>query len=345
MLVFVEELIFAFWYRTTDNQRSTCIINQHRVHLIHDSIVVTTLHEIHWASSHIITEVVKTEFVVSTEGDIASICTAAFVRVRTMFINTIHRQTVEHIERSHPLGVTFGKVVVDCHHVYALVSKRIEEHRQSSHQCFTFTRSHLSDRATLLFVIFNRTMKNYTTNKLDIIVHHIPHHFVASCSPSVMVDSFVTIYFYEIKACIRRQVAIHLGSSYHNGFILSETTSCTLDNSKRIWKNIVERLIIDVQHLFFETINFVVNFFTFINLERLNACFEFDNFRLIRSNSILQALHKRSTTRTQLIITQSIYLCIDSFYFFHIWHHSTHIFLRLIAKKLSNYFNKTHICS
>ena len=90
MFVFIEELIFAFWHRTTDNQRSTCIINQDRVHLIHNSVVVSALHEIHRTGGHIVAEVVETKLVVGTERDIARIGTTTLVGVRFVFVNTIY---------------------------------------------------------------------------------------------------------------------------------------------------------------------------------------------------------------------------------------------------------------
>ena len=79
MLVLVIHLVFTLWYWTTDNQWCTSIINQHRVYLIHNSEVMTALHEIHWARSHIIAQVVKTKLIVGTKSDIACIRTATFI--------------------------------------------------------------------------------------------------------------------------------------------------------------------------------------------------------------------------------------------------------------------------
>ena len=61
------------------DQWRTSIINQHRVHLIHNSEVMTALHEVHWARSHIIAQVVKTKLIVGTKSDIACIRTATFI--------------------------------------------------------------------------------------------------------------------------------------------------------------------------------------------------------------------------------------------------------------------------
>ena len=250
MLVLIKKLIFAFWHRTTNNQWCTRIVNQHRVHLIHDGIIVSALYKIHRASSHIIAEVIETKLIVGTKRDIASIRTTTLIGVRTMFVDTVHCQSMEHIKRTHPLRVTLSEIIIDSHHMHAFVGHSIEEYWQGSHQGLTLTRSHLGDRTTLLFIVLDGTVEYHTTNELHIIMHHIPYDFIATRSPSIVVDSFIAINLHKVEACIRSQVAIHLGSCHGDGLVFSETTSCTLDNSKSIWQDVIECLVIDIQHLF-----------------------------------------------------------------------------------------------
>ena len=52
---------------------------------------------------------------------------------------------MELIERSHPLGVSLGEVVVDGHHVYAFAREGVEEYGESRHEGLTLTGSHLGD--------------------------------------------------------------------------------------------------------------------------------------------------------------------------------------------------------
>ena len=336
MLILIIHLVFAFWHRTTDNQWSTCIINQHGVHLIHDGIVMSTLHQVHWACRHIITEVVKAKLVVRAKRNITRIRTATLIRVGFMLVNTIYGQTVEHIERPHPLRVTFGKVVVHGHHVHTFVRQSVEEDRQCSHQRLTFTRGHLG----------NLTLMQYhAAYQLHVIVHHIPNHFVAACSPRVVIDGFIAVYFYKIKTCVGCQIAVHLRSSHYHGFVLSEATSSTFHHSESIRQNIHQFFVINIQHLFFKVINLVVYSFAAINFQRFYACFQLCDTCLVLCHSILQTLHQRSTASTQLIITQSINLSIYSLDLLHIWHHSTHILLRFVAKQFGNYFYKSHFFS
>jgi len=103
----IKQLILTFRNRTRNNQRSTSIVNQYRVHLIDNSIIMFTLHQILRADSHIVTQIVKTKLIVRTESNIGHICSTACVRIRLMLIDTIDTQSVELIKWSHPFRVTF----------------------------------------------------------------------------------------------------------------------------------------------------------------------------------------------------------------------------------------------
>ena len=74
-----KQLFFTFGDRAGNNQRSTGIVNQYGVHLIDDGIIVLTLYKVFRADSHVITQVVETEFIVRTECDICQICFATCV--------------------------------------------------------------------------------------------------------------------------------------------------------------------------------------------------------------------------------------------------------------------------
>ena len=43
-----------------------------------------------------------------------------FLRVGLMLVDAIYTQTVEHVEGTHPLRVTFSEVVVDCHYMHTI---------------------------------------------------------------------------------------------------------------------------------------------------------------------------------------------------------------------------------
>ena len=62
-----------------------------------------------------------------------------------MLVDAIHRESVEHIERSHPLGVTLGEVVVDGYHMHTVACEGVEEHRQCGDESLTLTGCHLGN--------------------------------------------------------------------------------------------------------------------------------------------------------------------------------------------------------
>ena len=76
------------------------------------------LHHIGRRHRHVVTKIVETEFVVRTESDVAVVGRTTGSSVGLVLVNAIDSRTVEHVERSHPLGVTFREVVVDCHNMH-----------------------------------------------------------------------------------------------------------------------------------------------------------------------------------------------------------------------------------
>ena len=141
----LKQLLVAFRYRTRNNQRSTRIINQYRVYLIDDGIIMFTLYQVFGAGSHIITQVVETELVIGTERDIGHVCTTTCSRVRLMLVDTIYAQTMEHIERAHPFRVTFSQIIVHGYYMNTVTGQCVQKYRQSSYQCLTFTGRHFGN--------------------------------------------------------------------------------------------------------------------------------------------------------------------------------------------------------
>ena len=106
--VLVEGLLVAFGCGTGDDQRGTGIVNQHGVHLIDDSVVVRALHELADVAGHVVTQVVETELVVGTIGNVGVIGAATVIGVGLMLVDAIHGEAEELVEQTHPLGVTLG---------------------------------------------------------------------------------------------------------------------------------------------------------------------------------------------------------------------------------------------
>ena len=78
-LIFLEHLVVALGDRTRDDKRCTGIVDQHRIDLIDDGVVMCALYQVGWRNGHVVAQIVETELVVSTEGDIGLISLAALL--------------------------------------------------------------------------------------------------------------------------------------------------------------------------------------------------------------------------------------------------------------------------
>ena len=154
-LVFLEHLVVALWYRTRNNERGTGIVDQHGVDLVDDGVVMGALHKVGWRNRHIVTQIVETELIVGTKGNISLISLTTRFGVGLVLVDTVDTQTMEHIERTHPLRVTLGQIVVYRDDVNTITSEGIEKHGEGSHKGLTFTSGHLGN----LSLMENETTK------------------------------------------------------------------------------------------------------------------------------------------------------------------------------------------
>ena len=301
-----EKLVVAFRYRTGDNQRSTGIVNQYGVHLIDDGVVVLALHEVFRADGHVVTQVVETEFIVRTESDICQISLATGVGVRLMPVDAIHAQSVEHIKRTHPLGVTFGQIVIDCHHMHAVSGQGIEEYRQGGYQRLTFTCRHFGD-----FTF----MQYHTAEQLYVIMYHIPYGIVSSCHPMVLVDGFVTFNAYEIFGC--GKMAVKFGSCNHHFLIFGKTFGGFLHNGESDGQHFIKGLFINLQYFFFDLVNLVEELFTLFQLCIFNAGFQFFHFGALFVGRVMDISFQFFSLGAQGVIVEFGNFGVSSFDFLH----------------------------
>ena len=85
------------------------------------------LHQVGWRGSHVVAQVVETELVVGTKGDVSLISTATRLAVGLVLVDAVDAESMEHVERSHPLGVTLGQIVVDGDDVDAVACQGVQE--------------------------------------------------------------------------------------------------------------------------------------------------------------------------------------------------------------------------
>ncbi len=129
-----------------------------------------------------------------------------------MLVDTIDRKAMKHKDGAHPLGITFCKVIVNSNNMHPPARQCVQEHRKRCHKCLTFTGCHLSDLALV---------QNNTTDKLHIVVHHIPCYCITTCRPCIMINGLIVYYFNKIF--FGGKVTVKLHGSYLNGLILLKT--------------------------------------------------------------------------------------------------------------------------
>ena len=118
---------------------------------------------------------------------------------------------MEHVERSHPLGVSLGEVVIDGHHMDSLACEGVQEHRQCCHEGLTLTCRHLGNLAL---------MENYTADELHVIVDHIPGLLISTGKPVVLPERLLPVNLHEIVGHAHSTVEV-IGSHLDN-FVLSK---------------------------------------------------------------------------------------------------------------------------
>ena len=233
-----------------------------------------------------------------------------------MLIDAIHTQSVEHIERTHPLRVTLCQIVIHCDNMHTIASQCIEEHRKRCHERLTFTRCHFRN-LTL--------MQNHTTEELHIIVNHVPHGVVSACHPVIMPNSLVAIYIHKIVS--HRELLIKFRGSDNNVLILSESASRIFHNGKNRRHHLVESLLENIQYFSIYLVDFIKDRLTLIYFRFLDFCIELLYFCSLFRHKALQINLDFVCLRTKFIVRQLL----------NFWIHVKHL--------LDNRPNLLHIAS
>ena len=139
--------------RTRDDQRGAGLVDQDVVHLVDDREVERPLGLLHVLGKpvvvpsshpHIVTEVVETELVVGAVGDVAGVGLLAGSRIHPR-LDRAHREAEAEVERSHPLHVAAGQVVIDRDDMHPLALEGIEVGRERGDESLALARDHLGD--------------------------------------------------------------------------------------------------------------------------------------------------------------------------------------------------------
>ena len=206
--------------------------------------MMLALHKLFGVTCHIVTQVIESELIVRSIRDIGMVGLPAFFRIRLVSVNTIHCKSVELEDRSHPFTVTARQVVVYSNDMNTPFGKGVEEGGKRGDKCFSFTCGHLSDLAF---------MEYDTSDKLNIIVQHIPGNFIAGSHPPVFPDCTVT--FNGDMSFFRGEPAVvHIGR-YLKCLVLFKTPRGILYDGKGFRQDLHEYFLKLLIPGFFEGVN------------------------------------------------------------------------------------------
>ena len=185
-----------------------------------------------------------------------------------MAVDTIHTQTVEHIERPHPFGVTLCQIVVHGYHMNTVSGQCVQEYREGSYQCLTFTGCHFRNLAF---------MENDTTKQLYVVVNHVPHHVVTTGYPVILINGFVSLDAYKILCC--SELAVEFRGSHYNFFIFGKTFGSCLNDGESNGQYFVQCFFIFLQNFFFYLVYLRKYFFAVFQFKAFDTRFQFFHFR------------------------------------------------------------------
>ena len=144
--------------------------------------MVFALHQVFRTARHVIAEIIETEFVVGSVGDICFVGLAALGRIRLVVVDAINGQAEEFEQRTVPLAVSSGEVIVHSNDMHTALAEGIEISGQGRNEGFTFTGTHFSDFTAV---------QGQATDELHVVVHHVPSHLSAGGSPFIRKAGFV----------------------------------------------------------------------------------------------------------------------------------------------------------
>ena len=151
--------------RAGDDQRRAGLVDQDRVDLVDDRVMVAALHHLGALILHVVAQIVEAELVVGGVGDVAGIGRAPLLVGKAVH-DDAGGQAEEAVDAAHPFGVAAGEIVVDGDDVDALADKRVEVDGQRGDQRLAFAGAHLGDAAIV---------KNHAADQLHVEGTHAEH--------------------------------------------------------------------------------------------------------------------------------------------------------------------------
>ena len=128
-----------------DDEGGPGFVNKNGVNLIHDGVVVSTLHHLIDGLGHVVAQVVKAQLVVGAVGDVSVIGPLTFRRAH---VGEDHAdsEAEEAVNTAHHLRVTLRQVIVHGDNVDTLATQAVEVGRQNG-GCLLYTSDAADDIA------------------------------------------------------------------------------------------------------------------------------------------------------------------------------------------------------
>ena len=255
-----------------------------------------TLHQLTDIARHVVTQVVEAELIICTVRNICQIGLAALFRVGFVLVDAIHGQSMKFIQQSHPLGVTFGQVVVHGNHMHAFAWQGVEVNGQCSHKGFTFTRCHLGNLAL---------MQHRTADELNLVVAHVPLDDVATGRPAIVVASLVAHNLDTVA--ISGNVAIHLRGGHFHHLIILEAAGSLLHHRECLRQNLVKHFLRLVVRFFLQVFQFLIQILLLGHIHIvvcLQIRLDFSDSIFLLFDGIVNQLSELLGLSTQFIIRQ-----------------------------------------
>ena len=155
-------LVRGFVGRAADDQRRAGLVDQDRVDLVHDRVVVPALDHGAQRELHVVPQKVEAELVVGAVGDIGSVRLATLLIVHVV-LDAAEAHPQKAIDPAHPLRIATGQIVVDRHDMDPIAAQCVEIHRKRGHQGLALAGLHLGDRPL---------MQDHPAEELDVEVAH-----------------------------------------------------------------------------------------------------------------------------------------------------------------------------
>ena len=151
--------------RAADDQRRARFVDQDRVHLVDDGVVVPALDIAGQLELHVVAQVVEAQLVVRAVGNVSGVGLLALF-VAQVVLDHADCQAQEAEDAAHPLAVALGQVVVDRDDVHAFAPEGVQVGRQRGHERLALAGLHLRDHAAV---------QHDAADELHVEVAHVEH--------------------------------------------------------------------------------------------------------------------------------------------------------------------------